>query len=63
VNRTLLLTGSTFNTFPQGNGLWPLANHLINFTGANLHTNATAGACLMIELGMHGAFLRGKQKA
>jgi len=63
MNGTLLLTGSAFNTFLQGNGLWPLANHLIDLAGANLNTNAAPGAFLMIELGMHGAFRRGKQKA
>jgi hypothetical protein len=54
---TLVFTGPTFNTFLQIDSCWHFTYPLIHFAGAYFNAIATAITGLLIEFGMHEAFL------
>ena len=58
MERALVFTGPTFNTFLQIDRYWYFIYPLINFAGAYFNAIATAVTGPLIEFGMHEAFFQ-----
>ncbi len=62
MERALVFTGTTFNTFLQIDRCWYFTYPLINFAGTYLNAIATAITGPLIKFGMHEAFLPEREK-